>query len=90
MQSHRLGLILVGVSTLAWSTAGLFTRAITENLITVIVWRGLFGGLGLLAVLLVLQGPGGLRGFFPFQFPGDVRLRQVREVELASQESGRC
>ena len=63
MQSHRLGLILVGVSTLAWSTAGLFTRAITENLITVIVWRGLFGSLGLLAVLLVLQGPGGLRGF---------------------------
>ena len=63
MQSHRLGLILVGVSTLAWSTAGLFTRAITEDLITVIVWRGLFGSLGLLAVLLVLQGPGGLRGF---------------------------
>ena len=30
--SHRLGLILVSVSTLAWSTAGLFTRAITENL----------------------------------------------------------
>ena len=63
MQSHRLGLILVGVSTLAWSTAGLFTRAITEDLITVIIWRGLFGSLGLLAVLLVLQGHGGLRGF---------------------------
>ena len=61
--SHRLGLILVSVSTLAWSTAGLFTRAITENLTTVIVWRGTFGCLGLLAVLLVLQGPAGLRGF---------------------------
>lgn len=63
MQSHRLGLILVGISTLAWSTAGLFTRAITEDLATVIVWRGMFGSLGLLAVLLLVQGPGGLRGF---------------------------
>ncbi len=63
MQSHRFGLMLVGLSTLAWSTAGLFTRAITEDLLTVIVWRGLFGCLGLLAVLLVVQGPAGLRGF---------------------------
>jgi drug/metabolite transporter (DMT)-like permease len=61
--SERLGLILVAVSTLAWSTAGLFTRAISENLTTVIVWRGTFGCLGLLIVLLALQGPAGLRGF---------------------------
>lgn len=61
--SHRLGLILVAISTLAWSTAGLFTRAIHEDLLTVIIWRGLFGALGLLAVLLVLQGRGGLRDF---------------------------
>ena len=54
--SHRLGLILVAVSTLAWSTAGLFTRAIHADLLTVVIWRGLFGALGLLAVLLVLQG----------------------------------
>ena len=60
---HQIGLILVSVSTLAWSTAGLFTRAITEDLLSVIVWRGLFGSLGLLAVLLTLQGPAGLRGF---------------------------
>lgn len=60
---HRIGLIMVSVSTLAWSTAGLFTRAITEDLLSVIVWRGLFGSLGLLAVLLIVQGPAGLRGF---------------------------
>ncbi|MEO8243717.1 MAG: DMT family transporter [bacterium] len=60
---HRLGLILISLSTLAWSTAGLFTRAITEDLSTVLVWRGLFGSLGLLAVLLMTQGPAGLRGF---------------------------
>jgi drug/metabolite transporter (DMT)-like permease len=68
--SQRLGLILVATSTLAWSTAGLFTRAITEDLITVIVWRGAFGCAGLLAVLLYLQGPAGLRGFFQLRRAG--------------------
>ena len=59
--SHRLGLILVAISTLAWSTAGLFTRAIHEDLLTVIVWRGFFGMIGLLVVLVVMQGAPGLR-----------------------------
>ena len=63
MTDHRLGLLLVALSTLAWSTAGLFTRAITDDLFTVMVWRGAFGMLGLLALLLVLEGMGGLRGF---------------------------
>jgi drug/metabolite transporter (DMT)-like permease len=68
--SQRLGLILVAVSTLAWSTAGLFTRAITEDLMTVIVWRGAFGCTGLIAVLLFLQGPAGLRGFLQLRRAG--------------------
>lgn len=63
MAEHRLGLILVAISTLAWSTAGLFTRAITEDLFTVLVWRGLFGAIRMLGVLLALQGPQGLKGF---------------------------
>lgn len=61
--SRRSGLILVFLSTLAWSTAGLFTRAITADYADVLVWRGLFGTLGLLAVLLLREGPGGLSGF---------------------------
>lgn len=60
---HRLGLILVALSTLAWSTSGLFARAITQDLITTLIWRGLFAGAGMLVVLVVMQGPGGLRGF---------------------------
>ncbi len=62
-QHRRLGLILVAISTLAWSTAGLFTRALHEDLLTLIIWRGLFGALGLVAVLLALQGLRGLRSF---------------------------
>lgn len=60
---HRTGLILVAISTLSWSTAGLFTRAITEDLVTTLVWRGLFGTLGLLAVLIWRDGLQGLRDF---------------------------
>jgi len=60
---HRMGLIMIAISTLAWSTAGLFTRALHQDLLTVIVWRGIFGALGLLIVLLALQGPQGLRDF---------------------------
>lgn len=60
---HRTGLLLVFTSTLAWSTAGLFTRAITGDVFTVLVWRGAFGTLGLLAVLYLREGLAGFRGF---------------------------
>lgn len=62
-QDHRTGLILVFTSTLAWSTAGLFTRAIHADVFTVLVWRGLFGSFGLLAVLSAREGSAGLRSF---------------------------
>lgn len=57
---RHLGLALVFTSSLAWSTAGLFTRAAETDLATIIVWRGIFGTLGLLAVLAVFQGRAGL------------------------------
>lgn len=51
---HRLGLLLVFVSALAWSTAGLFTRLIPVDPWTMMYWRGLFGGL-FIAVFVVWQ-----------------------------------
>ena len=60
---HRLGLILVGISTLSWSTAGLFTRLIDADLFAMLFWRGIFATLGLLAVLIYLRGPATLRQF---------------------------
>lgn len=53
---HRLGLILVFVSTVSWSTAGLFTRAISADVFTVLVFRGVFGTLGLLACFTGIRG----------------------------------
>lgn len=60
---HRLGVLLLLGATLAWSTAGLFARAITLDVPTLTLWRGLFGAAGLLAVLLWMKGPAGLRDF---------------------------
>ncbi len=63
INQHRFGLILVALATLAWSTSGLFARAITQDLITTLIWRGVFAGAGMLVVLVVMQGPAGLRDF---------------------------
>lgn len=63
ISQRRLGLALVLVSSLAWSTAGLFTRAADADLATIITWRGTFGTLGMLAVILAFQGWAGFAKF---------------------------
>ncbi|QYZ70175.1 DMT family transporter [Neotabrizicola shimadae] len=60
---RRLGFLIVTASTLAWSTAGLFIRFIDLDTASVLVWRGVFATLGLLAVLLATQGLAGFKGF---------------------------
>ncbi|WP_162914033.1 DMT family transporter [Taklimakanibacter lacteus] len=63
-----LGWILVGLSAVAWSTAGFFTRLITEDVWTMLFWRGVFGGLAFLVMVAVthrgkvLQAYAGLGG----------------------------
>ncbi len=65
-QSYRLGLVLVSASALAWSTAGLFTRALPLDSATMLVWRGVFGAVGLIVLGFGLEGRGLLRGFHQF------------------------
>jgi drug/metabolite transporter (DMT)-like permease len=62
-QSHRTGILLMLGATLAWSTAGLFARAIPLDTPTVIFWRGMFGAAGLFATLILIKGVEGLRDF---------------------------
>jgi drug/metabolite transporter (DMT)-like permease len=38
----RLGLALVGLSAIAWSTAGIFTKGIAVDVWIILFWRGLF------------------------------------------------
>jgi drug/metabolite transporter (DMT)-like permease len=59
----RKALLLLFGATLAWSTAGLFARAISLDTPTVILWRGLAGAAGLLATLLWIKGRAGLGDF---------------------------
>ena len=60
---YRLGLILVTASAVAWSTAGLFTRLIPLDSWTMLAWRGIFGALGIAAVILVLERRNAWAGF---------------------------
>lgn len=59
----RTALALLFGATLAWSTSGLFARAIPLDTPTVILWRGLFGAAGLVATLLWIKGIAGLQDF---------------------------
>jgi drug/metabolite transporter (DMT)-like permease len=49
---HRLGLLLVTGSAVAYSTAGFFTRLIPLDVWNLLFWRGLFAG-GFMALLLI-------------------------------------
>ncbi|MEP0964219.1 MAG: DMT family transporter [Roseobacter sp.] len=70
LSGHRLGILLVTASAVAWSTAGLFTRIISLDVATMLVWRGIFGAIGILAVAFALQGRGVLYDFKKMGWPG--------------------
>jgi drug/metabolite transporter (DMT)-like permease len=62
-REYRLGLVLVMAAAVAWSTSGLFTRALALDTATILFWRGLFGAMGTAVVMAVVPGAGGLRSF---------------------------
>jgi drug/metabolite transporter (DMT)-like permease len=57
---HRLGLALVALAALFWSTSGIFVRLITADLMTMLFLRGVFAGSGVMFVYLLLEGKAGL------------------------------
>jgi drug/metabolite transporter (DMT)-like permease len=60
---YRLGLLLVTLSAVAWSTAGYFTRLIPLDAWTTLFWRGVFGTLTAL-VFILIRNRGRLGGAF--------------------------
>lgn len=54
-QQHRTGLILVAGAALAWSSAGLFTRLISADLMTLLFWRGLFSGGAVMILFFIME-----------------------------------
>ena len=55
MSPHNRGILLITLSTVAFSSAGFFTRLIDLDVWTMLFWRGLFAGLMILCVILVQE-----------------------------------
>src|SRR6188472_2057367 len=53
---RRLGILLTALGAVLWSSAGLFSRAITADIWTVQFGRALFGGLFMLAYCVYEHG----------------------------------
>ena len=67
---YRLGLILVTASAVAWSLAGLFTRAIPLDSWTILAWRGIFGAIGMAIAMVLIEGRTAWKGFVNIGRPG--------------------
>lgn len=52
---HAQGVLLIVLSTVAYSSAGFFTRLIHLDAWTMLFWRGLFAGLMILCVIVVQE-----------------------------------
>jgi drug/metabolite transporter (DMT)-like permease len=60
---RRTGIALVIAAAVAWSTAPFFTKLLPLDSWTILFWRGLFGGATITVILILTQGPAGLRDF---------------------------
>ncbi|TWF52787.1 DMT family transporter [Neorhizobium alkalisoli] len=58
---YRLGVIYVALSALSWSLSGLFMRAITADLPTILFLRGLVSGTAIFILFFVMEGRNGWR-----------------------------
>lgn len=58
---YRVVIALVTAAAIAWSTAPFFTRLLPVDPWTILFWRGLFGGILIIAFLAITQGRTGLR-----------------------------
>jgi drug/metabolite transporter (DMT)-like permease len=72
MTRHAQGLLLITVSAVAFSSAGLFTRLIRLDVWTMLFWRGLFAGLMILGVVVVQERRRAWSAFRAIGFPGMV------------------
>jgi len=68
--NYRLGMLLVTASAVAWSTAGLSTRLIHLDSWTMLAWRGIFGALGIVLVILAVERRKAWRSLIHLGLPG--------------------
>ena len=68
-KQHRLGLALVACAALAWSSAGIFTRIIPNDLMTMLFWRGLFSGSAVMLFFFASEGGKALKIIAGLRWP---------------------
>ena len=71
-KTQAAGSLLVAIAAVAFSTAGLFTRLISVDVWTMLFWRGLFGGLLILAYIAWRERAGTGAAFTVIGRPGLV------------------
>lgn len=76
-----LGITLVAIVAVSWSTAGLFTRVVTTDFPTTLFWRSIFGGLVVLMTYAVMKRPKTLASIIQFN-RGEVVLAGVSAVAM--------
>lgn len=55
-RNTAIGIALVVTSAIAWSTAGFFARTVPIDIWVVLFWRGIFGGLSIVALAMIERG----------------------------------
>src|SRR6476646_3981030 len=55
MDRRAQGVVLIILSTIAFSSAGFFTRLIHLDTWTMLFWRGLFAGLMILCIIVIRE-----------------------------------
>jgi drug/metabolite transporter (DMT)-like permease len=69
MNQHRIGLFLTAMAALAWSSSGIFTRAVSADLMTLLFTRGLFSGSAVLLFYFAMEGRNALHGLKNLGWP---------------------
>ncbi len=67
---HSLGVILVALSAVAWSTAGVFAKGVTAEVWSILFWRGLFSAGFILVYVLWREGSATAQRFRQLGGPG--------------------
>jgi drug/metabolite transporter (DMT)-like permease len=69
MNQHRIGLLLTALAALAWSSSGIFTRAVSADLMTLLFVRGLFSGSAVFLCFLLLERGNALPALKKLRWP---------------------
>ena len=82
-RAHRIGVLLMVVSAVAFSTAGFFTRLITLDAPALLFWRGIFSGLTIAAFVAWRQRGGWVATVRAMGWPG-LALTAIGSIAMIS------